>query len=297
MTALLSSPREAWLLARRELVTASDCAAILGLDERRSAYAVWAEKTGDLDFRDSIDMARGRRFEAVIGEEYSIQTGRPVFPKEDPYEIAIHPDLPWLGATLDMMTVCDPHALAATPARAPLQIKMAIGSAKDWRDEPPTAYLIQVAIEIACARADWGALCALVGPGPLKTIDLERDDAFLALAIPKLEEFHWKVKNRIAPEVDGSDSTAAALKALYATDDGETVELGPEGQALADAWDSHDLLAEAEREQIEAAKNGLRSRIGTATFGRLPDGSYLSLKANKRGHRGFRRFWPSRRSS
>lgn len=291
MTAILSSPREAWLLARKSMVTASDVAAILGADERRSAYSVWASKVGDLPFEDSIDMARGRRFEAVIGEEYSIQTGRPVYPKADPYEIAIHPDYPFIGATLDMQTARDDSG-----ETAPLQIKMAIGSARDWRDEPPTGYLVQCQIEAACARSSWAALCALVGPGPLKAIDLERDDAFLRLAIPKLEEFHWRVQNRIPPEADGSESTTAALKALYRVDDGATVELGADGQAVADAWDAHDLLAEAEAEQANAAKNKLKALMGGATFARLADGSYLEWKANRAGQRRFRRFWPSRRS-
>jgi putative phage-type endonuclease len=287
--------RREWLARRRELVTASDCAAILGADERRSAYSVWAAKVDEnLEFVDTADMARGRRFEAVIGEEYAIQTGRPIYPKADPYEIAVHPDHPWLGATHDMWTQ-RPY-LDRPDDRGPLQIKMAIGSARDWREGPPTAYQVQVQIEIACARASWGALCALVGPGPLKVFDLERDDAFLRLAIPKLEEFHWRVRNRIAPEVDGSDSTAAALRALYEIDDGSTAELGPVGQGLADSWDAHELLLESEQEQVNAAKNGLRALVGEASFGRLPDGSYLSLKANKLGHRGFRRFWPTRRS-
>lgn len=279
------------------MVTASDAAAILGADERRSAFSVWAYKVGELPAADSVDMARGRRFEAVIGEEYAEQTGRPVYPKADPYEIAVHPDLPWLGATLDMTTERTPlQNLGEEDGEpGPLQIKLGIGSARDWRDGAPTGYQVQVQIEIACARAAWGALCALVGPGPLRTFDLERDEAFLRLAIPKLEEFHWKVQNRIAPEADGSESTTAALKALYRVDDGATVELGPDAQAEVDAWDAHELLAAAEAEHVDSAKNKLRARLGGATFGSLPDGSYLEWKANKAGHRTFRRFFPRRR--
>lgn len=291
MSTLLHSPREAWLARRRELVTASDVAAILGADERRSAFSVWASKVGDVPFEDSIDMARGRRFEAVIGEEYAIQTGRPVYPKADPFEIAIHPDYPFIGATLDMQTARDDGG-----ETAPLQIKMAIGSARAWREEPPTGYLVQVQIEIACSCATWGALCALVGPGPLKTVDLERDDAFLAVALPKLEEFHWRIQTRTPPEADGSESTTAALRALYRIEDGLTVELGAEAQADADAWDVHSLEVEAELNRMNAAKNRLRAAIGEATWGRLPDGSYVEWKANKLGQRRLRRFWPSRRS-
>lgn len=40
--AIIGSAREQWPLRRRELITASDCAAILGLDERRKAGEVLA---------------------------------------------------------------------------------------------------------------------------------------------------------------------------------------------------------------------------------------------------------------
>ena len=272
-------PRAAWLARRRELVTASDAASILGAG-RRSPFAVWAEKVGEIETEDNVDMARGQRFEGVIADEYALQTGRPVFTPADEHEITIHPDLPWLGATLDRRTL-DP-TMPAARGEGPLQIKMAIGSARDWKDEPPLGYLVQVQIESACSRSLWGALAALVGPGPLKVVDLERDDAFLRVAIPRLEEFHWRVVNRRPPEADGSASTTAALKALYGAEDGGTVELDAAALADVEAWEAHDILVQAEAEQAEAARNRLRARLGGASFGRLPDGTFLSLNVTKR---------------
>ena len=101
--AIVHSPRDQWLARRRELITASDVAAILGEDQRRGPLAVWCSKTGAIEADENEAMIRGRDFEDAIARTYHRQTGRPVGALPD-YEIAIHPALPWLGATLDRRT-------------------------------------------------------------------------------------------------------------------------------------------------------------------------------------------------
>ena len=47
--AIVRSPRDAWLAERRKGIGASDVAAILGEDPRRSALSVYAEKIDDIE--------------------------------------------------------------------------------------------------------------------------------------------------------------------------------------------------------------------------------------------------------
>jgi putative phage-type endonuclease len=290
---ILPSPRDRWLRTRRELVTASDCAAIIGEDPRRGPLAVYVDKVGDVEPEETVPMRRGRRLEAAIADEYADQTGRPVGALGE-YEITRHPEIPWLGATLDRTTdgsLADPDPFGGTVAesrdgrvigRAPLQIKMAIGSAREWKDEPPLGYVVQVQVEMACYSATWGALAALVGPGPLATVDLVRDDAFFATLVPQLERFRWHVQNRVPPEADGKPGTSAAIRRLWAGEDGETVPLDEEALRLAAEWEAAGAQEAAAKDIAAGIENRLRARLGSASFGALPDGRFLSLRLTER---------------
>jgi predicted phage-related endonuclease len=300
------------------MLTASDCAAVLGADPHRGALSVYAAKLG-VETEDSLPMRRGRRWEAVIAEEYEEQTGRPV---EDlgAYVIQRHPSIEFLGATLDRITrsttdfpapvsewQSDVTTHADTEPRfigrtVPLQIKMALGSAQHWKDGPPLGYLVQVQVEAACYGSSWAALAGLLGPGPLEVSDHPRNDAFLQAALPKLEAFWSRVQRRDPPPADASPGTTDAIKKLWITDDGTTVALDAEALELAED------MARMKAEQVDIlsrgqkAENELRRRIGSATFGALPDGSFLALrKTHVKGHtttvepytyRALRRWWP-----
>jgi putative phage-type endonuclease len=277
--AIVLSPRDRWLAERRTLITASDVAAIIGEDPRRGPLAVWASKVGDVEAEETVPMRRGRRFEAAIGAEYGDQTGRPVGAGQE-YEIRRHPSIPWLGATLDALTApapAMPSPLPDWPERrlVPLQLKMAIGSARNWKDEPPLGYVVQCQVEAACADVTWSALAALVGPGPLATVDLVRDDAFLAALIPELERFRWHVRNRIPPEADGKPGTSAAVRLLWPGADGETVTLSDDDERAMSDLESARARVAAAKETERGLLNGLHARLAGASFGRLPDGSYV----------------------
>ena len=308
--AIIHDKREQWLAARRECLTASDVAAVLGEDPRRGPLAVYAAKIGAIEAEETLPMRRGRRFEATIGEEYSEQTGRPVLAVPE-YELLHHPSIPWLAASLDRKVLATEEApdpfgcwdvvpTATTHGRAPLEIKMALGSASEWKDEPPLAYAIQVTIEMACADSTWGALCGMVGPGPLKTFDLPRNDAFLEAALPLLEEFWLRVQRRQPPEADALPGTTEALKHLYAGEDGTTIPLGPEALRLVEQWEQAAARRDAANETIEELENKLRLRMGLASWGALSDGSFLTLRTTERksysvgptSFRALRRWWP-----
>ncbi len=272
--AIVHSTREQWKLRRRGYVTASDCAAVAGADERRGPLAVWIEKMSDVETEETIPMRRGRRLEAAIAEEYGEQTGRSVTPWPA-YEILPHPTISFIGATLDATTVVD-------AAPIPLEIKLALGSARDWSEEPPLGYQVQTQVQAQCFGAPLAALAGLVGPGPLKTYDLERDDAFFAALVPQLERFWWHVANRIPPEADGKPGTSAAIRRLWANEDGETVPLDAEALGLVSEWEGAKAREEAAKDTADELENKLRARLGSASFGALPDGSYLTLKLTKR---------------
>jgi putative phage-type endonuclease len=298
---VLGDPRERWLARRREIpVTASDVPAILGVDPRRGAFAVWAEKMGFVEPEDKPWMRRGRRFEGPIAEEYAEETGRPVF-APDPFEIITHPDIPWIGCTLDRETEGSVAHPAPGPGRAPLELKNVSGlKAKEWRDEPPRHYLLQVQVQMACTRAQWASLAALIGGLSIAWVDVPRHDRVLAAMMRRLERFRWHVQTKTPPEADALPGTSAVLAALYAEENGKTVDLPADAVDLAEALARARYDVGVARTAERQAANKLKALMGKATFGSLPDGSYLSLKTIERdayeveetSYRQLRRFWP-----
>lgn len=278
------SGRDRWLAARRERITASDVAAILGEDPYRNALSVYAEKVGAVDVEPTDPMLWGLALEDGIGRRYAEVTGRPVVALA-PYEMAQHPDIPWLSCTPDRWTEGTPECQAPEAGRGPLQIKaQGIGRAQLWREQPPTTYLIQVQIEMACTGAAWASLAAFLGMGePLAWTDIVRDDAFLGTAIPQLEAFLLRVQRRDPPDAtDGSSATFRALRSLYPLDNGETVDLTDEQARLVEAMESARAEEKRQREIADVNEARIRAEIAAATFGALPDGSYLELRTVER---------------
>lgn len=271
--------RERWLAERRELVTASDAAAILGFDPRRSALSVYAEKIGAIESQDNDWMAFGRDVEGAIAKAYTRRTGRPALDL-GAFDIRRHPDALWLGATRDRETAGSDDHPAPAAGPAPLECKAVAGiKASQWEDEPPVEYQIQVQIQAACTAAEWASLVALIGGLQVAWRDILRNDRFLAVAMPKLEEFHLRVKRREPPEeVDAKPATTAALKALYADEDGTTVSLTDEALQVADQWESARVKTKDLEGEADELENKLRRLLGDASFAMLPDGSLLSLR-------------------
>jgi predicted phage-related endonuclease len=259
---------------------------------------VYASKVADIEMEETLPMRRGRRWEAVIADEYSEQTGRQVADLGG-YLIQRHPDVPWLGASLDRVTSIS-QSVPNPGERAPLEIKMALGSPAAWKDGPPLGFLVQVQIEVACYGASWGALAGLVGPGPLDVTDHPRNDSFLAAALPKLEEFWFRVQRRQPPPADALPGTTAAIKKLWADEDGTTVALDMETQAMVLELElARDAAAKNEK-RTQGIENELRRRLGSASFGALADGSFLTARETHRSgytvepttYRALRRWWP-----
>ena len=283
--AIVRPEREAWLAERRNGIGASEVAAILGVDPRRGALAIYAAKVGDVEAEERKWMRWGRLVEGAICEGYAEETGRPA---EDlgAFEIQRHPDAPFLFATLDRVT----RGSEATPApidssaMVPLEAKAVAGfKARDWADDPPLHFVVQCQAQMACTGAQWSSLVALIGGLAIAWKDMLRDDAFLAAALPKLEAFWLRVRRREPPEADGLPGTTDALKALYGHEDGFTQHLDDDAMFIVGEWEKAKEIAAAGDAQVTEAANKLRARLGPASFGALPDGSLLTLREVKRG--------------
>jgi len=279
MTETNKNTRESWLAERMTCIGASDAPSVLGINPFKSAFELWAEKTGfaeppDLSGNEAIEF--GIRLERPVADAFADRTGR---------QVDMWPPFSLVRDGLRPFISCTPDAIQQCPERGEglVQIKTTSAfKAADWSDGPPLYYQVQVQQEMHVTGFTWATLVVLIGGQKLRWFDIERNDRFIASLLPKLEEFWGLVQSKTPPEVDGSAATACVLARLHPADDGGEVLLPSE----AVDW-TGDI--ESAKEQIKAAEaiktlaeNRIKAAIGDATFGLMPDGSLWSWKTQER---------------
>ena len=271
---------EEWQAKRREILTASRAAAVLGAHPTRGSLSVYEEMTTGHSLEDNAWLKYGRDIEGAIANMYSAVTDRVVVDR-GATTIAMHPDIPWLGATLDRETARDGSGYA------PLELKSIDPyGAKIYPDqfaeEPPLHMLIQLMIQMACTGASWGSLAGLFPGYNLQWVDRDRDDNFLNAAYPKLEEFWQRVQRKDPPPADHLPGTLDVVKRLWSAEDGTTIALDAEDLQLVDAWEATKERGRKAGKDAKEMETVLRSKLQDATFGMLTDGTMLTLKTTQR---------------
>lgn len=285
---VLGDARERWLERRRQMVTASDVAAILGVDPRRTRLEVYSNKLGVRDEQYIAWREYGRDVEGAICKGFAYKTGRPIVDL-GAHELQVHPDIPWLAATPDRMTAGCEKTPAPAEGEGTLEAK-AVASFKheDWEGdegngEPPTHFQIQSQIQMACTGKLWGTVVAMFGGVHIEHHDLLRDDSFLAAAFPILEAFREDVRLQRPPAPQPPvESVARALRMLYPKDKGTTVIVTPEMLPVIAEWEAAKADVDGAKERKELAAATLKLFLGDATWGALPDGRFLRWKVEAR---------------
>jgi putative phage-type endonuclease len=279
--------RKQWLRRRKELLTASDVAAVLGVASAfRNILDVYLDKTTDeFDDSDSRIMRHGRHNEPFTADEYELEGHKIRNPGE--HEIAIHPDIPWLGATLDREEYIDwltDEGIA--PDWYPLEIKQVndpdyFFRASEWTEDPPEQYWTQVQVQAACKKKQLGILLGQFPPVTLASTTIWYEaDFFERLAYPKLDQFwNYNVRKRIPPKVPDHKGALKSVKRLHRRQNGETIALNDQAKKLCEEWCNLKWDAKENEQKIKKCEARLRSMLGTATYGAFTDGSYLERDA------------------
>jgi putative phage-type endonuclease len=268
--------REEWLHCRRRSIGASESAALFGLGySSQSPLTVWASKVhGEEDFQESQRMKIGKLIEPALRLIFADQNG---IDCESPGEFSIyrHPELPYMGATLD--------GLALHPEHGPVPVEMKNidhFNRADWEEgNGPLKYQIQVQHQLAVTGAQYAYLFGLIGGNTPITIPVPRNDRFInETLLPTLESFWGYVERQEMPPVDGSEATAKLLKKLWPRDNGVAVMLP--GESVE--WDRELAALKLTIKDADARKtlleNQIKAAIGEATFGEIPGGGRYRWK-------------------
>lgn len=294
MTAVLipTADEAEWLQARRQGVTASEIAVLLGISPYSSPYALYHHKRGTLDSQpDSAVMERGRVLEPYIRDKWQeANPGLAVL--GDGRDLWRHGERPWQMATPDgvvhdVVRDTDGSPELGDPC-AVLECKVDGGSdewGEEGSDEIPVHYRAQVLWQmdvmgvgtayVACLRVrDWRIREYVIThdespvleyphriPGP-DAPQICRLCGDLELMRGEAQEFMKRLESGDEPDVDYRPATLGALKTLNLLgEDEETAGIGPQ---LADRYEAACRNAKHWEQRKRLYEARIRQRAGNA---------------------------------
>ncbi len=247
---------------RSQGVGGSEVAAIVGLDPRRDAFSVYAEKLGLVERAEpSPRMRWGKRIERVIAEAYAEETRQTVAWCD---ETRANPQRPWQVMTPDAFVWRDGAHAGGVDAK-----NVAFDQAYLWGDAGTDAVPESIALQLQwyCSGEDlpWWDAAALFGGHDLRIYRVHRDPEIEAVLLEEADRF-WRthVLARVAPPI-GSSATAAEYLRQRFPKNVEALRVATEHEAsliaeLKVARSNFDI-AEAAKKSIE---NQVKEAIGEA---------------------------------
>ncbi len=270
--------RQHWLEERVKSCGGSDSPPILGESGYGSIVSVWADKTSPALFNESTQRQKiGLGLEPFCCNLYEQEHGGQVelWPA---FTLARHPAHEYIHATPDAVLFDNEHEGPGS-----LSIKTwSEYDQKSWIDAPPISVQIQIQQELAVLGWKWGYVAVLFGSQRLERFYVERDDRFITALLTCLEEFWAYVVDKIEPPIDESRATAKALARLHPNDNGTSVYLPIDADAMIESYQRATRLAKVAEQRKVSIANQLKVWIGDATYGITPQGRCACWKTQTR---------------
>ena len=253
--------KEEWLSIRRRYIGGSDAGAVVGMNPYKSAYTLWAEKTGQIpEFAGNLTTEVGAYLEAFVADLWSRETGKKV---KRMNRVLVNDQYPFACADVDRVVVGEKAILEIKTTTSQLIMRQLHGSG----DEFPDAYYCQCVHYLAVTGYDRIYLAVLVNNRELLTYTLERDEDEIA-ALMGEEEYFWNhnVMHRQPPVIDGSASTGETLETIIGDSTEAEADLTPFAEELKIYETLAGLQKDTER-QMDEIKNKIRAYMGDAGKG------------------------------
>jgi putative phage-type endonuclease len=260
----MPASREEWLEMRTRYVGASQCAALWGVQANYSLshWALWQIKAGHAP-EPQIDGPRlrwGRELEKVVGLAYAAETNATVTTGR----YAIADDCPGMAASLDFEIEADPDGEFTGPGVLETKNTDWLIHKRTWTDgEPPLHILLQLQHQLGCTGYGWGVIAALIGGNDLRFYRYAARPGLIAQIKERIRAFWASVAEDRPPPVDGSDSAATVLRALYPETTDEPLDLTFDNELpdiCSRLLDASTRRRDAEKAEAEA-KNQLAAKV------------------------------------
>lgn len=254
-----------WYAARQGCIAASEIAAVLGISPWVSPFDLWwLKRTGEDSQTENPSMRRGRRYEALILEDFA----------EEHPEFYVYPSVtvrsvqrPWQLATPDGLAfegrVSDDLGLLMRGDVEPVAvIEAKTGQRWEWgepgTDDIPVHYRAQVLWQMDVLGLNVAYLPVLFGDRYEEYV-VEYHEADVAFMRSKAEDFLASLRECREPDIDDSHATARRLKRMHAEIDPGEVEVAPHVIAQ---YRAAKRLRDAAEARMRLNENRIRHALG-----------------------------------
>lgn len=245
-----------WYAARRERVSASEIAAILGLSPYVSPFDLWWDKrSGEDSQAETKGMRRGRRHEPMIIEDFEEE--HPEF-RVLPAGLIVNHDRPW--------QVCTPDGLVYEGDAEPVAVIecKTDGDRSAWGEEGSDAIPVQYRCQVLWQLDTLGLNIAYVPVWfgvEYKEYVVEYHEGDVKLMREAAERFLEDVRENRQPDIDSHTATRRRLKHLHPHLEDRTEEVPA---TLIRQYQRAKHLRDAAQERMNLAENRVRHLIGSA---------------------------------
>ncbi len=201
---------QAWLVARRELITSTDLSVLLGINPWRCEADLADEKLTGKRGETNLRMKMGTALEDVIAEEYTAKTGRKVQRVRD---LVVHPRIPWAGASPDRRVIGERRAV---------ELKWS-GSKARFADGIPQDVQSQVAWTLGVLGWDVADVAVLLGGDEVQVHEVPADPALFDDLVAVAQDFRRRLEAG-GPFAQSDES----LKRAYPRDNGVLLPATPD---------------------------------------------------------------------
>jgi putative phage-type endonuclease len=242
---------EAWFVARRNGISATDLPQILGFSQYGNALSVWRDKRGEgMKDSDSEPAFWGRELEPVVAEVWADRNDTTV----RPVGVLVNQDRPWMVASLDRLVtgVCPDYSVpeATLIGGCGLEVKTRNAYvAGKWRDDIPDDVLAQVQWGLMVTGLPHLHVACLLGGQRMETYTIGRDPELEAYLLRAATPVWDAVLEGIPPRVhaDAEGVLLRELNDMFKQREG-TRELPEE------AWDHLFAYRDAHAKEVDATR-------------------------------------------
>jgi predicted phage-related endonuclease len=242
---------------RRQGVTGTDVAPILGLDEDKDEVAVYLDKMGLVEQEPpSFEQLVGKCLEQGVLELYAHVTGHKLSYCDETMQ---HPDRPWMIYTPDAFCLDDQRGVDAKVVRW----NMAYRWGPTVEDIPDRVVFQALWYLIATGRKAWD-ICALVGGHDLRIYTVERNPDLEAIVLRRTEAWYQRhLVQGERPPLKASPAANTWLQKTYPTHKRPDIVRPSEAQLeLLNHYTEIRIAQKSlDRERLEL-ENAIRDAIG-----------------------------------
>ncbi len=264
---------------RQDYIGGSDIGSIMGASPWKSAYTLWAEKTGLItpeDISDKEAVWWGTVEEDLVAKRFTMKTGIKV--KKSNYAYGVE-EYPYLRGHIDRIGV---------KRNVGLECKTTSSYNKTKYDEgevPPYHWWQCQFYMFVTGMKEW--YLATKRDNQFYISSIQRDDEAIEQMLIACEDFWEHVQNGEPVEIDDSDSTAETIQELYPEETPGTICDLADSEEYLIAIDTLNGQKKNIETQQELYKNHIKSVMQDSERGET-ENYIVTWKANRAGTRVFK---------